>query len=124
MAALAVIAILASGVSLLPKLLLVASVPIIWALAIRNQSISVTAVGWSPDRGWSLHNANGEDEPATLLSFRVLGAFILLRIAGDKSGRVALWFAPDNSDADIRRRLRMRLAMLQPGSKSGSDSQP
>jgi toxin CptA len=59
-----------------------------------------------------------EDVPATLASFRVLGALVLLRFKTARHGTHTLLLAPDNSDADIRRRLRMRLATLQPGESS------
>jgi toxin CptA len=44
-----------------------------------------------------------------LLSHRVIGSCVLLRLKTDHATEVLL-LAPDNSDADIRRRLRMRLA--------------
>jgi len=50
-----------------------------------------------------------------LTSFRVLGSFVLLRLSTAGQGVQVLLLAPDNSDADIRRRLRMRLATVQPG---------
>ena len=41
--------------------------------------------------------------------------FVLLRLRTAEQGAQALLLAPDNSDADIRRRLCMRLATVQPG---------
>ena len=37
---------------------------------------------------------------------------VVLRLASGRYGKLTLWLMPDNSDADIRRRLRMRLAAL------------
>lgn len=75
----------------------------------------VVAAGWSEDAGWTLRMASHEDVPATLASFRVLGSILLLRLHTTERGVQVLLLTPDNSDADIRRRLRMRLATLQPG---------
>jgi toxin CptA len=75
----------------------------------------VVAAGWSADNSWMLHLASHEDVPATLTSFRVLGSFVLLRLLTTEQGVQVLLLAPDNSDADIRRRLRMRLSTIQPG---------
>jgi len=71
----------------------------------------VAAAGWAPDGGWSMHWADGNDGRAQLESFRVLGAWILLRLRAADGRRVVLLLTPDNSDADLRRRLRMRLAV-------------
>ena len=46
---------------------------------------------------------------------RHLGGFILLRLQTVERGMQILLLAPDNTDRDIRRRLRMRLATVQPG---------
>ena len=75
----------------------------------------VVAAGWDTGNLWTLRLADHEDVPAALLSFRVLGAFVLLRLRTAEQGVQVLLLAPDNSDADIRRRLRMRLATVQPG---------
>ncbi len=75
----------------------------------------VLAAGWSADSGWTLHLRSREDVPATLASFRVLGNLVLLRLHTGGRGVQVLLLAPDNSDADIRRRLRMRLATLPAG---------
>ena len=58
-----------------------------------------------------MHWADGNDGRAQLESFRVLGAWILLRLRAADGRRVVLLLTPDNSDADLRRRLRMRLAV-------------
>jgi toxin CptA len=51
-----------------------------------------------------------DDVAATLLACRVLGGFVLLRLRAADRGAHTLLLGPDNADADIRRRLRMRLA--------------
>ena len=96
------------------KLLLAAAVLLTTYVAARRlKSGRVAAAGWSADQAWTLHLHNHEDIPATLNSFRVLGDFILLRMRTAGYGVQVLLLAPDNSDADIRRRLRMRLATIQ-----------
>ncbi|BBD80553.1 hypothetical protein [Aerosticca soli] len=72
--------------------------------------LPVRAVGWSADGRWTLHLAGGEEVAATLASQRVLGELIVLRLRLPSHGELALLLGPDNSDADLRRRLRMRLA--------------
>ena len=81
----------------------------------RAMNSPVAAAGWSADNSWTLRLAWQEDVPAILGSFRVLGPFVLLRLQTAGHGVQVLLLAPDNSDADIRRRLRMRLATIQPG---------
>jgi toxin CptA len=70
----------------------------------------VAAVGWSGEGGWRVLSAAGEDMPAELLSCRVIGGAAVLRLAWT-GRRVALILLPDNLDADMRRRLRMRLSL-------------
>ena len=85
-----------------------------WGALRRLAARRVAAAGWSAGSDWTLRMADSEDVPATLISFRVLGAFVLLRLRSPSHGVCVLLLAPDNSDADIRRRLRMRLAAMQP----------
>jgi toxin CptA len=86
----------------------------------RQAARSVEAVGLAHDTGWSLRMSAGEDVTATLGSFRVWGEnFIWLRLCLPGQGHVPLLLAPDNSDADIRRRLRMRLAQIEAAGHSG-----
>jgi len=75
----------------------------------------VRAAGWSREDGWTLHLAGHRDVPARLLSFRVLGGFVLLRLGLPGRGAQTMLLAPDNMDVDTRRRLRMRLATIRPG---------
>jgi toxin CptA len=89
------------------------------ALAVRRIGQSpIAAAGWGADESWTLHLKSHEDVPATLASFRVLGALVLLRLKTARHGTHTLLLAPDNADADIRRRLRMRLATVQPDESS------
>jgi toxin CptA len=115
-AVLAVLAVVLCGLPLWLRLALVIVVMLATWLAHRRFATStVAAAGWSDGRNWTLRMADHEDVPATLLSFRVLGPSVLLRLRTAERGVQVLLLAPDNSDADIRRRLRMRLATVQPG---------
>ncbi|MGC1547164.1 MAG: hypothetical protein WA777_01435 [Rhodanobacter sp.] len=109
---LAVGAILLCGLSLWLKALLMLLVGACWLYVVRKSDSPVTAAGWAGDGAWSLHRADGEDQPASLASFRVWGEFVLLRLVTAERSAAVLLLGPDNSDADIRRRLRMRLAAM------------
>lgn len=116
-AAMAVLALLAIGWSGLPwwgRIGLAAVVlAATWRTVRQLRRNRVVAAGWGADGLWTLRLVSGADVTATLLSFRVLGAFVLLRLRVPELGAQTLLLGPDNSDADIRRRLRMRLAIMQ-----------
>jgi len=114
-ATVAVLAVALSGLALWLKLPLGAAVVLAtWQSVRRLAAVPVAAAGWSADNDWTLRLKDHEDVRATLASFRVFGIFILLRLQTVDRGVQVLLLAPDNSDADIRRRLRMRLATMQP----------
>jgi len=109
-AALALVAIGLCGAPAGLKLVLMAGT---LALAIlaggRSRRSSIAGVGCGPD-GWIVYEADRRQLPAMLLSHRVIGTCVLLRLKTSVAIETLL-LAPDNSDADIRRRLRMRLAV-------------
>ncbi|SHL58876.1 protein YgfX [Rhodanobacter sp. OK091] len=114
-ATVAVLAVALSGLAPWLKLPLGAAVVLATRLSVRRlATVPVVAAGWSADNDWTLRLKDHEDVRATLASFRVFGVFILLRLQTVDRGVQVLLLAPDNSDADIRRRLRMRLATMQP----------
>jgi toxin CptA len=116
-ATVAVLAVALSGLALWLKLPLGAAVVLAtWQSVRRLAAVPVAAAGWSADNDWTLRLKDHEDVRATLASFRVFGVFILLRLQTVGRGVQVLLLAPDNSDADIRRRLRMRLATMRPDS--------
>jgi toxin CptA len=113
MAALALLALSLSNVPVIPKValavVLIAAVIRAWTRFARS---SVIAAGWSHRGGWTLRMVDGEDQSASLRAFRVAGEHIVwLHLAAPGQRSVSLLLAPDNSDTDIRRRLRMRLAL-------------
>jgi toxin CptA len=114
LAVLALIAIASCGLAWWLKLPLAAlAILSVFRAVRRHRASPVKAAGWSGEGGWSLRLADHSDTPASLASFRVLGECILLRLRTASLGGQVLLLAPDNSDADIRRRLRMRLATGQ-----------
>lgn len=115
-AAVAVLAVALSGLALWLKLPLGLAVALAtWRSVRRLAAVPVAAAGWSAENDWTLRLIDYKDVPATLASFRVFGDFVLLRLQTVERGVQVLLLAPDNSDADIRRRLRMRLATMQQG---------
>jgi toxin CptA len=116
-AAMAVLAVASCGLAWWLKLPLGAAVVLAtWQSVRRLAAVPVVAAGWSADSDWTLRLIDHEDVPATLASFRVFGVFVLLRLQTVERGTQVLLLAPDNSDRDIRRRLRMRLVTMQPDS--------
>jgi len=116
---LAVISVTLCTLAMWLKWLLLAAMLLALGSAIHRSAKSpVVAAGWGADNGWTLHLLSHEDVPAALASFRVLGMFVLLRLQTVEHGVQVLLLASDNSDGDIRRRLRMRLATLQPGAEA------
>ncbi|MFC5440315.1 protein YgfX [Rhodanobacter ginsenosidimutans] len=115
-AALAALAVALSGLAISLKLMLIAAVVLATWQSLQPAAQSpLAAAGWDAEGGWTLRTADHEDIAATLATFRVFGGFILLRLLTVERGMQILLLAPDNSDRDIRRRLRMRLATVQPG---------
>jgi toxin CptA len=112
---LSVLAIALSGAPWVLRILLAAAAVAGCYRAQRRLSLPVNAVGWAGPSGWTLRGIDGADDPATLLSSHCVSGMVLLHLASQRYGRLTLWLMPDNSDADIRRRLRMRLAVLRDG---------
>ncbi len=77
--------------------------------------LPLRTVGWHADDRCDLHLADGHDTSATLVGGRVLGPLIVLRLRWADGGHCALTLLPDSVDADVRRRLRMRLSALSDG---------
>jgi len=86
----------------------------LWRTLARWFDAPLQAAGWGRDGGWSLRLRGEQDCAATLASFRVIGEqAVWLRMSLADGGHANLLLAPDNSDPDIRRRLRMRLAQVE-----------
>jgi toxin CptA len=110
---LAVLAVALSGMPTLAQVIVIAGIAIACRRAMRQLHVPVSAAGWAPATGWTLRGMDHSDEAASLRSFKVMRSQILLQLASPRYGKLSLWLMPDNSDADIRRRLRMRLAIMK-----------
>jgi toxin CptA len=110
---LGVLAIAASGAPLILRVALVIAAIAGCLHALRRLTLPISAVGWASQSGWTLRGVDGADDAATLISSRGMSGMVLLHLASQRYGKLTLWLMPDNSDADIRRRLRMRLAVLR-----------
>ena len=114
-ALLSVTSILLCGLPVAVKIALLAASLALVFYALRRLPSAVKAVAWSGERGWMIYATDGSDEPAELVSCRIypdpIGIFLHLR--GAKRKPAGLWLTLDNSDADTRRRLRMRLGGAQ-----------
>ena len=111
-ALLALIATLPSGLAWWWKLALDAAILIAVMRTLRRLARSSIAGVGLAGALWTLYRTDRTEVPATLASFRVLAGFVLLRLVVEGRSEV-LVLASDNSDADLRRRLRMRLAALR-----------
>jgi toxin CptA len=109
---LAVVALIVSGAPLFLRVVLALASLAACVQAIRRLKLPIYAVGWASRSGWTLRGLDGADDAAALLSFRIVGQAVLLRLVSGRYGKLTLWLMPDNTDADIRRRLRMRLAVV------------
>jgi toxin CptA len=110
---LAMLAVALSGLPLPACVALWAASAVACRHAMHRLSLPVYAVGWANQSGWTLRGLDGADEAATLRSFRIMGQLVLLRLASSRYGKLTLWLLPDNLEADTRRRLRMRLAVMR-----------
>jgi toxin CptA len=66
---------------------------------------------WHDAGHWRIANRKGTEHVAELRGSIVRGDFVVLNL-DSRAGKHALILAPDNSDADLRRRLRVRLARI------------
>ena len=111
-AILALLSIVLSGLAWQWKIILAAGTLAALARSLDHLTRSPVAGVGLAGTAWTLYAPDRTESTATLASFRVLGSLVLLRL--DASGRTeTLLLAHDNSDADLRRRLRMRLAALR-----------
>jgi toxin CptA len=75
--------------------------------------VSVRRVAWHEAGHWRIAEADGAEHVAELEHAVVRGAWIVLRLQRSDGERLVLILGPDNSDADVRRRLRVRLARVR-----------
>ena len=70
----------------------------------------VRRAAWDEAGHWRLADADGNGHLADLQQALVRGPWIVLRLRRRDAAHIAIILGPDNSDADTRRRLRVRLA--------------
>jgi toxin CptA len=79
----------------------------------RHLGASTRRVAWHEAGHWRIAPADGDDRAAELQHAVVRGGWLVLTLRAGDGERVALMLGPDNSDADVRRRLRVRLARVR-----------
>ena len=113
--ALALLGVTLSGFGLPIKLLIAAGSTVYAALTLRRfLRGGVRRAAWHEAGHWRIVDGDGEEHGADLAHAVVRGAWIALNLRRADGARIALLLAPDNSDADVRRRLRVRLARGTP----------
>ena len=73
----------------------------------------IRRVLWHEAGHWRIGDAAGQEYAAELRHASVLGSAITLSFRIMSIGNTSIVLLPDNCDADIRRRLRVRLARAQ-----------
>ena len=110
-AVLAVLAVAASGIGVVPKALAIAATAAAFAFELRRLRRPIIACcAWHADGQWRVRDTSGNDHAAALLQSSVRGVLIVLRLRVPTHGSVALVLLPDNCDEPTRRQLRVRLA--------------
>ena len=110
-ALLALVAVAFTGVAAWAKLALAGAAVAYAAHALRRHlGASTRRVAWHEAGHWRIAPADGEERVAELRHAVVRGSWLVLTLRSSNGERVALILGPDNSDADVRRRLRVRLS--------------
>ncbi len=110
MTVLAMVAILASGLSVALKLLLAMAVLGYGILALQRQWRSATVRIARGAAGWRLVDTQGVESPVTLVDHVHRGVLLVLGFRKDGGPLQRFVLSPDNCDADLRRRLLLILA--------------
>lgn len=113
-AVLAIVAVALCGLPWWAKLVAGAGACLYAAFALRKfWRLSAGRFAWQQAGHWRAADTAGIERVADLEDAVVRGPWIVLRLRyADDGVRVALILGPDNSDADLRRRLRVRLARV------------
>jgi hypothetical protein len=110
-ASLAMLALALCGMTLTAKLSCGALVLAYAALAMRRFLRSAPRrAAWHAAGHWRLASTHGDDKVAELRGSAIRGAWIVLNLRQDNGRRMDLILAPDNSDVETRRLLRVRLS--------------
>ena len=110
-ALLALVAVVLAGVAAWAKVLLACAIVVYAARELRGHLRGTARrVAWHEAGHWRIALDDGEERVAELQHAVVRGGWLVLTLRAGNGERVALILGPDNSDADVRRRLRVRLA--------------
>jgi toxin CptA len=105
------IAILQSGLPLALRLALLAAAVAYATYSLRRfRRQAPRRLAWHAAGHWRVADADGGEHTAELARAVVRGGWIVLGLRRQDGRRLRVILAPDNSDADTRRRLRVRLA--------------
>jgi toxin CptA len=72
-------------------------------------------VVWQSSGRWTLVDRRRRESDAELIRATVRGEWILMELRRTDRARIALALAPDNTDAETRRALRVRLSRNEEG---------
>jgi len=121
-ALLALVAVAFTGVAAWAKLALDGAVVAYAAHALRRHLGAPTRrVAWHEAGHWRIAPADGEEHVAELRHAVIRGGWLVLTLRAGNGDRVALILGPDNSEADVRRRLRVRLARARHATPGASN---
>ena len=110
-ALLALVSVVLTGVSTWLKLAIGCAVVGYAAHSLRRHlGASIRRVAWHEAGHWKIAHADGQERVAELQHAVARGGWLVLTLRTGNGDRVPLILGPDNSDADVRRRLRVRLA--------------
>jgi toxin CptA len=110
-ALLALFAVAFAGVGAWVQLALACAVVAYAAHALRRHLLAATRrAAWHEAGHWRIALADGEERVAELRHAVARAGWLVLTLRAGNGERVVLILGPDNSDADVRRRLRVRLA--------------
>ena len=84
----------------------------------RHLLASTRRVAWHEAGHWRMALADGEERVAELRHAVVRGGWLVLTLRAVNGERMSLILGPDNTDADVRRRLRVRLARASDATKA------
>ncbi len=110
-AALAAVSLAVSGVPMIAKAIVSIVAAVYFAIALRRFLIDAPVrVVWQAPDNWRIVDRGGRESDAALIRSTVRGEWILIELRRANRARVAIVLAPDNTDAETRRALRVRMA--------------
>jgi toxin CptA len=116
---LALAAIAVSGIPLALKIALASAASAYAAWSLRGfLRVNTRRIAWQQGGHWRIADIDGSEHVAELESGIVRGGWIVLRLRRADGRRIAIVLGPDNSDTDVRRRLRVQLTRVHDAQKT------